>query len=371
MTRGRHPAIDSAFASSNTIATEYPRTLSLRELNAQLVDGMDRWQRLDACPACDSGSLTRFATIRYLSYSRCRGCGLTFANPVPPEEVLDAFYNSPFYANYRRLEATRIRRERYFSNSMYTDMRRLAAWLGADPSLAVLDFGCGPGAFLALLRDEFGFANIEGLELSRSSAAFARQQYGLHVASSTAELRSELYDWVILIEVIEHLPNPAAILREVTGRVRPGGGLLITTPAVDSIVGRFFPALCHHYTAPSHVSLFTQQALTRLLARFGFTIERLEVADGFLSLDRLGMSLAYDLDFVSPRHDDDDRDPMYVPNTFGRLLGLQPERSPGNGRFRRALQRADRFLLRHVWWRMQALPKANHLFVLARKQAQA
>jgi SAM-dependent methyltransferase len=250
---------------------------------------------------------------------------------------------------------------------MYTDMRRLASWLGGDRSIAILDYGCGPGAFLAFLRDEFGFPNVEGLELSRDGVEFARRHYGLTIASSTAELRRQSYDFVILIEVIEHLPNPRAIFSQVADLVRPGGHVLITTPAVDNLRGRFLPALCMHYTAPSHTSLFTKQALTCLLSRCHFEIERFETDECFLTLDGVTMGLFYDLDFVSPRYDEDDCDAMYIPNTAGRLLGLRPKRSAVRGPFRAALQRADQFLMRYLWWRVPLVPKTDHLYVLARK----
>jgi SAM-dependent methyltransferase len=251
---------------------------------------------------------------------------------------------------------------------MYRDMRHLASWLGDDKSITILDYGCGLGAFLALLRDEFDFPNVEGLELSRVSVEFARLCYGLPIASSTAELHRRFYDYVILIEVLEHIPNPTYIFNQLRELVRQDGHLLITIPAVDNILGRFFPSECMHYTAPSHVSLFTRQALTCLLSRFGFEIERIETDEGFPTLDKFAMSLAYYLDFVSPRHDKDDNDAMYVPNAVGRLFGFQPMRSSSGGLFRRGLQRIDRFLMRRVWWRLPVVLKTDHLYVLARKR---
>src|SRR5882757_5192247 len=65
------------------------------------------WQRVDHCPACGARHLSTFATIRCIPYERCRACGFTFANPIPPDHVLATFYNSPFYENYRRFEANR------------------------------------------------------------------------------------------------------------------------------------------------------------------------------------------------------------------------------------------------------------------------
>jgi hypothetical protein len=48
-----------------------------------------------------------------------------------------------------------------------------------EKSARILDFGCGPASFLALLRDEFGFENIEGLELNENSAGIAARSYGI------------------------------------------------------------------------------------------------------------------------------------------------------------------------------------------------
>jgi len=312
--------------------------------------------------------VSRFATIRLFPYSHCRACGFTFANPIPSDEVLGSFYNSPFYNNYKRLEARRIARERYFSISMYTDMRRLATWLGADRSLTVLDYGCSHGAFLALLRDEFGFSTVEGLEISRDSVEFARRHYGLTVASATEELRQRSYDFVLLFEVIEHLPNPGALIERITGLVKPGGCLMITTPAVDNPFARYFPSSCPYYGAPIHISLFTRQALTCLLSRSGFRIERIEFNESPFTInifEQLAIGLFYDLDFLSPANDHDSSDLLWVPNAFGRLLGLKPGRSV-EGSFGRGLHRVAHKLARLAGG-VPFRTVNDHLYVMFRK----
>jgi 2-polyprenyl-3-methyl-5-hydroxy-6-metoxy-1,4-benzoquinol methylase/predicted RNA-binding Zn-ribbon protein involved in translation (DUF1610 family) len=349
-------------------STGYERTPSLSELNAKLIEEMRTWQRVRACPVCDSASIVRFAVVRHFEHSRCQTCGFTFANPFPPQGLLDAFYNSEFYANYRRFEAARIAHDPYFSMSMYTDMSRLASWLGEDKSRSVLDFGCGPGAFLAFIRDRHGFADVEGIELSSRSVEFARRQYQLAIASSAAQLRHTQYDLVVLIEVIEHVPNPTAFFHQVASLVKPGGRILITTPAVDSFVGRFFPSLCGHYTAPSHVSLFTMDSMKRLLANFDFLVERLEVDERLPTLDQFAESLLYRMDFLSPAHDADGDDILKVPNALGRWLGLEKERAPAPGVLRRVLRRLDKTIGSRVLRRLSLLPKTVHLYVLARKQ---
>ena len=341
---------------------------SLRSFNSELSQQVPQWEKLEVCPACQSRRLGRFAVIRHLPHSRCRDCGFTMANPIPSDEVLRAFYNSPFYANYRRLESRRIGHQRYFSMSMYTDMNRLAQWLGEDKTISILDYGCGPGSFLAFLRERCGFANVEGLEINRDSIDIGKDAYALSMASTVEELSRSSYDCVLLLEVLEHVPKPDRFLQEVLKLVKPGGRILLTTPAVDNLLGRFYPSRCPHYTAPSHVSLFTTKAMTSLLNRMGLELERLEIDDFVVQPEKLAAGLFYKMDFSSPKHDDDLVDVLYIPNALGRLLGKKPRRDVGRLRMRWAFARLCRVIDR-VACRVGGLPNNDHLYVLARKAA--
>jgi 2-polyprenyl-3-methyl-5-hydroxy-6-metoxy-1,4-benzoquinol methylase len=350
--------------------TAYPSAPLLSIQNAQLRSTMHTWQQLDACPACDSVSLTAYPTIRYIRYSRCADCGFTFSNPVPTQGALDDFYNSTFYSNYRRLEADRMERDRYFSVSMYTDMSRLASWLEKDRLNTVLDYGCGTAAFLAFLRDNYDFQRVEGIELSRAGAEIGQRKFGLSIVSSVQELKYREYDLVLLLEAIEHLPRPDILFKQIADLVKPGGRILITTPAVDNLLGRFFPSFCPHFTAPSHISMFTKKSISLFLLRFGMTIERLEIdKSNFQLFQTLGIGLLFRLDFPSPSHKDDLNGIIYVPNGLGKLLGLEPSRNP-LGILGRILRVADR-LIDPIWWRLRSAPRNEHLYVIARKSVSA
>ena len=356
----------------------YQQAPGLGELSRQLLSRFPKGgTRISECPACGGGRTAAFTKIRGFGYDRCRDCGYTFLNPPPADELLSAFYKSPFYANYRELERRRIetetekaRREKpdargYFSASMYTGMDRLAGWLGDDKSHSILDFGCGPGAFIAYLRDEHGFTNVEGLEINPEGIALARGVYGLHAVSSPKELSREKFDCVLLFEVIEHVPRPDVFLDMVIALVKPGGSLFITTPAVDNFLGHLFPKSCYHYTAPSHVSLFTLEAMKRLMARKGCKIERVETDTAPFGIDRVLSRMVYSLDFVSPRGDRDDHDIRYVPNLFGRMLGLKT-RNAGPMKFLTKgwgpLNRLGPRIIR----KKRVIGENDHLYVLAR-----
>jgi 2-polyprenyl-3-methyl-5-hydroxy-6-metoxy-1,4-benzoquinol methylase len=358
-------ADDRTFKSERDLTDKYLPSPTLSELNAKLMH-RDDWELLKSCPACNEPSIRPFASIRHISYDRCDGCGFVFANPAPPAAVVSNFYNSDFYNNYRTLEETTIGDNPYFSMSAYTDPVRLAGWLKCDKSASILDFGCGPGSFVALLRDKFCFENVEGLELNKKSAGIALRHYALKLALDVNDLMHQQYDVIILFEVIEHITKPDEVLSLCSRLLRPGGLLFITTPSVRSIPARYFPSHCVHYTGPSHVSLFTETALTRLLARFCIHIERLEIDRNRSIFGNFVAKPVYNLDFASPRSRVDVNDALFSPNHFGRLLGLKPSRSMGpifNG-----LRRLDR-LMGHAFMKVSGHFFSDHLYVLAKKHS--
>jgi 2-polyprenyl-3-methyl-5-hydroxy-6-metoxy-1,4-benzoquinol methylase len=347
----------------------YPGASTLLEMNRTLSAMSADWHTSKACPVCLSKRIRDFALIRHFRHSRCSDCGLTFVNPSPPPEVLHDFYNSTFYSNYRRAENDRARAEPYFMISMYTDKHSIARRVAEKKPQSVLDYGCGSGAFLALLRDKYGVAKVEGLEVSEPAREVAINRYSLEVVPSPEALHREAYDFLLLMEVIEHVPDPMEFFASVSERVSSGGYVLITTPAVDNLIGRR-AQICTHYTAPSHLTLFTSKALQVLLDRSGFEKVDATIDRPWAIARPLATSWLYRVDFASPRNQDDVNDLWYRPNSLGRMLGLQAGREPWlDRRFTRLLRKAaggaDRIVTR--------LPLAgtDHLYVVARRKQDA
>jgi 2-polyprenyl-3-methyl-5-hydroxy-6-metoxy-1,4-benzoquinol methylase/predicted RNA-binding Zn-ribbon protein involved in translation (DUF1610 family) len=334
---------------------------TLGEANAELNIHDEGWVRLGACPVCGSGAIGPLATLRHMPYDRCADCGFTFTNPQAPDSVRAAFYDSAFYTNYRHLEDLRRLDDPYFSISMYTDARRLAKMVADARPQSVLDFGCGTGSFLAFLRDEFGVAAADGLEISDEGRHLAKRAYGLDVAATAAELPRAEYDFALLLEVIEHVPDPNAIMAELATLVRPGGRILITTPAVDNVLGTRLPGQCSHYTAPSHISLFTEASMQRLLERHSLRVVEVDTDPEPGVVTAYVRSLVYSVDYLSPTALDDDIDLLFRPTRLGRLLGCRDTRRPfGDGLLGKALGKVDDLFGRFV-------SRPNHLYVLAER----
>jgi SAM-dependent methyltransferase len=110
------------------------------------------------------------------------------------------------------------------------------------PPGPVVDLGCGPGAHtLALAQRGYDVVGVDGsprmVEVARArathdevDATFAVGDVGEPLRFADASLGG-----VLAILVLQHLPDPAALLAEIRRCLRPGGHLLITAPARDGM----------------------------------------------------------------------------------------------------------------------------------------
>ena len=110
---------------------------------------------------------------------------------------------------------------------------------GTTAPLAWLDFGCGAGGFLKFLRERSKIAGrplvLTGHDVG-SYAELLKTTDGFRVLDFDEINRepSAQFDVISLIEVIEHIPEPASTIALVSRLLKPGGLLLLTTGNLDS-----------------------------------------------------------------------------------------------------------------------------------------
>jgi SAM-dependent methyltransferase len=144
---------------------------------------------------------------------------------------------------------------------------------------AVLDVGCGTGAFLACLRSEIPGARREGIELDperAEQAAHVDPDARIQAADALEGLEHVQgpFDLVTLWDVFEHVPAPARLLRRLAELLSPEGLIYIQTVNEHSLVptlgrlsyyvslGRLrYPARRTH--EPHHLVFFTRHSLQR------------------------------------------------------------------------------------------------------------
>lgn len=163
-------------------------------------------------------------------------------------------------------------------------------FLAIAPGDRVLDAGCGRGFYLNFLRALYPDADVVGVELDRPLLPLARSVVpGARVANANLydlPFADASFDKIIFSEVIEHVPDDAAALRELARVLAPGGVLALTTPNADypfwwDPINKTLEATLdtHIQTGPlagiwaNHVRLYTLEALTNLVADAGFVVE--------------------------------------------------------------------------------------------------
>jgi 2-polyprenyl-3-methyl-5-hydroxy-6-metoxy-1,4-benzoquinol methylase len=109
----------------------------------------------------------------------------------------------------------------------------------------VLDVGAGAGAFSLRLRD-LGY-EVEALDVDPSKWTASDIPFRiLDLNQGLAASVTDRYDAVCCCEVIEHVENPWALMRDLYQVLKPGGVALVSTPHVTNFVSRLMFLVTGH-----------------------------------------------------------------------------------------------------------------------------
>jgi 2-polyprenyl-3-methyl-5-hydroxy-6-metoxy-1,4-benzoquinol methylase len=138
----------------------------------------------------------------------------------------------------------------------------------------LLDFGCGKGQFLKQAK-AMGWSAV-GVETSPERADFARYHYGIEVYGelyTRGPIASGSFDFIALNHVLEHLPEPIALLGELLeSNLTPGGVAMIEVPRLDSWQSRVAGGHWMHLDIPKHLSHWTEKRLRVALDGLGYKV---------------------------------------------------------------------------------------------------
>jgi len=116
----------------------------------------------------------------------------------------------------------------------------------AAPKRRILDLGCGTGTMLAHLRQ---FGDAEGVDADERAVAFCHARGEDRVRRLETErlpFADSAFDLVTALDVLEHIEDDRAALREVHRVLKPGGVLLATVPAYRWMWGAQ-DEISHHF----------------------------------------------------------------------------------------------------------------------------
>jgi ubiquinone/menaquinone biosynthesis C-methylase UbiE len=120
------------------------------------------------------------------------------------------------------------------------EFRRFLGWLELTPASKLLDIGCGSGGPALFIAQRSG-CGVVGVDVNEKGVKVANEQaqaYGLtslakfkHVdGSKSLPFEKEIFDAIVCIDAINHLPNRLGVLSDWRRILKPGGRLLFTNP---------------------------------------------------------------------------------------------------------------------------------------------
>lgn len=211
--------------------------------------------------------------------AHCTECGHIFTNPMPTEEGLRSLYSREYFTDTwsRYLDQVRERVGEGESIPTYPLYENLLSWIeraapGTDRPSAqgvdrALDVGCANGALMFGLRNR-GW-KVEGQDITSEYAGFLESMGIPFHACSLAQLPIEegSLGWISMSHVIEHVSDPAAMVRQLADRLSPGGHLVVMTPCTGTLSAAIGGSAWYYMT--EHVQFFTPRSLIRLAERCG------------------------------------------------------------------------------------------------------
>ena len=228
---------------------------------------------------CGSGCLSLFSA----DYMRCLICETLVSQSAASTEqsaVCDDesdFYGKQYWLSH---QANDLGHPDIYSRARYDLTERNLHWLNtllkyALPTAKVLDLGCSHGSFVALMA-QAGY-DATGVEMSPWVVDYGRKTFEvpIHVGPiEKLDIPEQSLDAIVLMDVLEHLPDPVTTMSYCLRLLKSDGFLLIQTPEFKSnmryefLVSQKSPFL-NMLQADEHLYLFSQQSVIQLLQKLG------------------------------------------------------------------------------------------------------
>jgi glycosyltransferase involved in cell wall biosynthesis/ubiquinone/menaquinone biosynthesis C-methylase UbiE len=196
---------------------------------------------------------------------RCLNCDLRFVLQEFAEktgDIMEFYKNSPLDEIYLKDLKGRQKNSRRILKNIENFRFPLAAG-------KILDFGCGPGLFLAE-AEKFGY-EIHGVELSERAVDYARERLNLDSVKRGGEEKMEefpdnYFDVITALDVLEHVQFLAPVLDKIHSKLKPGGIFAATFPKIDTLPARLLKNYWYAMV-PSHLSYFSEKSTQYLIDR--------------------------------------------------------------------------------------------------------
>jgi 2-polyprenyl-3-methyl-5-hydroxy-6-metoxy-1,4-benzoquinol methylase len=228
------------------------------------------------CALCGRDDYRPLFQIGEFPIVDCMGCGLRYLRRrLRPERLLEIYRQPDYFRSDNSMVQGYVD---YFADrrNLLSTFRRRMGWLfkklGHPRPGRLLDVGCAAGYGVEYAVSQ-GW-DAYGLEPSPVAFHAAQERLGERVHCGTldsAPYEGGFFDIILMWDVVEHLPDPLAILRKAHELLKPGGWLSVVTPDSGSVLARCMGRFWMEYAKPTeHIHFFSEATLNQAFLSTGF-----------------------------------------------------------------------------------------------------
>lgn len=178
--------------------------------------------------------------------------------------------DQPLYDEFNDIE----HRHWWFVGRRRTFLHLMASYLERMEAPRILDVGCGTGANMEGFA---GFGDLFGMDVSMAAIKYARHKGCSLFQADVMRIpfKNDSFDVITAFDVIEHIEDDLAALKEICRACKIGGITVFAVPAFEFLWGE-------HDELAHHLRRYTRKKLEALVLESGFEIEKISYNNSFL-----------------------------------------------------------------------------------------
>lgn len=239
------------------------------------------------CPVCNAADTTLwskagdyeyFSVPDEFTYYHCASCATIFIDPIPTD-LLKKIYPSNYYSFVNKGKNIVVKLKEWLDKRFFKKILRQLP----GSSLNVLDVGGGTGWMLDVLKKtdpRISFTQSVDIDTDARTEAESRG-HAYFEGTIEAFETDRRFDLILMLNLVEHVASPLAVLQKAGSLLNPGGMIVIKTPNNDSWDARLYRnAYWGGLHCPRHWVIFSEKSFRLLLRSTDLRVRQLSYTQG-------------------------------------------------------------------------------------------